>query len=151
MRLKIQLIVLVADINWIKFIRWTKILLEKARAPILLIPRGPLHVGSISRSPTFPSSDDADDEDVEDEVLVRRGVDFFINNVFSFFVCMLSGLVGLMFLPGAVQVLSLTNKSDNPLRVSHKPKPNRKWAHLNSVRVFSATIFIIALTPSYST
>ena len=36
---------------------------------------------------------------------------------------MLSGLLGLMFLPGAVKVLSITNKSDNPLRVSHLGQP----------------------------
>jgi hypothetical protein len=50
---------------------------------------------------------------------VDRAVRFFIGNIFSFFVCMLSGLVGLMFLPGAVKVLSATHKSDNPLRVKH--------------------------------
>jgi hypothetical protein len=62
---------------------------------------------------------DDDDEDVEDPVLVDRAVRFFTGNIFSFFVCMLSGLVGLMFLPGAVKVLSATHKSDNPLRVKH--------------------------------
>ncbi len=59
-----------------------------------------------------------DDEDYdEDPVLVARGVKYFMDNIFSFFVCMLAGLLGLMFLPGAVRVLALTNKSDNPLRV----------------------------------
>ena len=62
-----------------------------------------------------------DDEDyAEEPVLVDRGVKYFVNNIFSFFVCMLAGLLGLMFLPGAVRVLALTNKSDNPLRVSQK-------------------------------
>jgi hypothetical protein len=58
-----------------------------------------------------------DEEDVEDPVLVERATRYFVGNIFSFFVCMLAGLLGLMFLPGAVRVLSLTNKSDNPLRV----------------------------------
>ena len=58
-----------------------------------------------------------DDEDVEDPVLVERAIRYFVGNIFSFFVCMLAGLLGLMFLPGAVRVLSITNKSDNPLRV----------------------------------
>ena len=61
-----------------------------------------------------------DEEYAEDPVLVDRGVKYFMNNIFSFFVCMLAGLLGLMFLPGAVRVLALTNKSDNPLRVSQK-------------------------------
>jgi len=60
---------------------------------------------------------DDDDDYGEDPVLVARGVKYFMNNIFSFFVCMLAGLLGLMFLPGAVRVLALTNKSDNPLRV----------------------------------
>lgn len=60
--------------------------------------------------------DDAEYENVEDQILVERAIKFFQNNILSFFVCMLSGLLGLMFLPGAVRVLSITQKSDNPLR-----------------------------------
>ncbi len=68
-----------------------------------------------------------DEEDVEDPVLVERATRYFVGNIFSFFVCMLAGLLGLMFLPGAVRVLSLTNKSDNPLRVRRHSTPVETW------------------------
>ena len=52
-------------------------------------------------------------EEVDDR-LYRAGSDFFHRHFFSMFVSMLAGLLTLMFLPGVVTILHLTQRSSSP-------------------------------------
>ena len=49
-----------------------------------------------------------------EEQLMVVGSAFFHANFFSLFVCMLTGLLSLMFVPGIVTILHFTGKSDTP-------------------------------------
>ena len=49
-----------------------------------------------------------------EEQLMLVGSAFFHANFFSLFVCMLTGLLSLMFVPGIVTILHFTGKSDTP-------------------------------------
>ena len=49
-----------------------------------------------------------------EEQLMVVGSNFFHDNFFSLFVCMLTGLLSLMFVPGIVTILHFTGKSDTP-------------------------------------
>ena len=55
-----------------------------------------------------PHDTDKDILNVVDNELVERGCKMFKNNVFSMFVCMLSGLLALMYIPTIVKVLQNT-------------------------------------------
>ena len=51
---------------------------------------------------------------VDEEQLMLVGSAFFNANFFSLFVCMLTGLLSLMFVPGIVTILHFTGRSDTP-------------------------------------
>ena len=51
---------------------------------------------------------------VDEEQLMLVGSTFFNANFFSLFVCMLTGLLSLMFVPGIVTILHFTGRSDTP-------------------------------------
>lgn len=52
----------------------------------------------------------------EDPEMVAKAEKFFSDHIFSLFVCMLAGLSSLMYVSSVVQVLLITQKSNNPLR-----------------------------------
>ena len=49
-----------------------------------------------------------------DEKLLEEGISFFHKNFFSMFVCMLTGLLSLMYIESIASVLNLTKKSGSP-------------------------------------
>jgi len=51
---------------------------------------------------------------IVDEILIKKGISFFHKNFFSMFVCMLIGLLSLMYIESIAAVLYLTKKSGSP-------------------------------------
>ena len=49
-----------------------------------------------------------------DEKLLKQGCKAFSDNFFSMFVCMLTGLLSLMYVPSIVKVLHNTQESSTP-------------------------------------
>ena len=72
---------------------------------------------------------------VDEEQLMLVGSTFFNANFFSLFVCMLTGLLSLMFVPGIVTILHFTGRSDTPtlaFRSKHSTYRTRSFADVRS-------------------
>jgi len=76
----------------------------------LLVEKGPCLAHDIGLN---DKNINVKEEDV-DEVLLQKGISYFYRNFFSLFVCMLTGLLSLMYIPSISTVLHLTKNSGSP-------------------------------------
>jgi len=72
----------------------------------------------LTKGPTLPHNIGYDEKkskhEVIDEKLMKEGISYFHQNFFSLFVCMLTGLLSLMYISSIATVLHLTKNSSSP-------------------------------------
>ena len=64
---------------------------------------------------SLAAADLSEDDEKIDQCLMQEGITYFQANFFSMFVCMMTGLLSLMYINSIAVILHLTGKSSSPI------------------------------------